>query len=124
MLRRLVMLALACTTMAACSADSTGPNGSVAGTYNLRRINGQLLPYTLPSGRQLISDQLTLHYDGTYEDVSQYSNASSTFDEGDYINENGAITFYSTAGDTFQGSVSGSVLTQILPSYTQVFERN
>ena len=124
MLRRLVMLALACTTMVACSVDSTGPNGSVAGTYTLRRINGQNLPYTLPSGRQLVSDQLTLYRDGTYEDVSQYSNASSTFDEGDYTNENGAVTFYSTSGDTYQGSVSGSVLTQILTNYTQVFERN
>ena len=122
MMRRLVMLALA-GTMAACSADSTGPNGSVTGTYVLRKINGQTLPYTLPSGRQLISDRLTLYSDGTYEDVSQYSNASSTFDEGDYTNKNGAITFYSTSQDIYQGSVSGNLLTQILPSYTQVFER-
>ena len=122
MMRRLVMLALA-GTMAACSADSTGPNGSVTGTYVLRKINGKTLPYTLPSGRQLISDRLTLYSDGTYEDVSQYSNASSTFDEGDYTNENGAITFYSTSQDIYQGSVSGNLLTQILPSYTQVFER-
>ena len=123
MMRRLVMLALA-GTLAACSADSTGPSGSVTGTYTLRRINGQTLPYTLPSGRQLISDRLTLYTDGTYEDVSQYSNAPSTFDDGDYTNESGAITFYSSTGDVYQGSVSGNVLTQILPSYTQVFERD
>ena len=122
MMRRLVMLALA-GTMAACSADSTGPNGSVTGTYVLRKINGQTLPYTLPSGRQLISDRLTLYSDGTYEDVSQYSNAGSTVDEGDYTNENGAITFYSTSQEIYQGSVSGNLLTQILNSYTQVFER-
>ena len=122
MMRRLVMLALA-GTLAACSADSTGPNGSVTGTYALRRINGQTLPYTFPSGRQLISDRLTLYSDGTYEDVSQYSNAGSTVDEGDYTNENGAITFYSTSQEIYQGSVSGNLLTQILNSYTQVFER-
>jgi hypothetical protein len=116
------MLALA-GTLAACSTDSTGPNGSVTGTYTLRRINGQTLPYTFPSGRQLISDRLTLYSDGTYEDVSQYSNAASTFDEGDFTNENGAITFYSTSQEVYQGSVSGNLLTQILNSYTQVFER-
>jgi hypothetical protein len=121
-MRRLVMLALA-TTLAGCSMDSTGPDGPVAGTYTLRTINGQYLPYTLPSGRRLVSDQLTLYSDGTYDDVSTYSDASSTFDEGDYTSYNGAITFYSTTGDTYQGSVSGNVLTQIINGYTQVFQR-
>jgi len=122
-MRRLAMFALA-STMAACSLDSTGPNGSVTGSYTLRTINGQSLPYTFQSGRRLTSDQLTLYSDGTYDDVSQYSNGTSTFDEGDYTSNNGAITFYSTSGDTYQGSVSGDVLTQIVNSYTQVFERD
>ena len=38
-MRRLVLFALA-GTLAACSLDSTGPNGSVAGKYTLRKING------------------------------------------------------------------------------------
>lgn len=122
-MRRLVMLALA-STLAGCSMDSTGPDGPVTGTYTLRRINGQQLPYTLPSGRRLISDQLTLYSDGTYEDVSQYSNAATTYDEGDYTNYDGAITFYSTSGATYQGSVTQGVLTQIVNDYTQVFERD
>jgi hypothetical protein len=122
-MRRLVMLALA-STLAGCSMDSTGPDGPVAGTYTLRTINGQYLPVTLPSGRRLISDQLTLYTDGTYEDVSTYSNAANTFDEGDYTSYNGAITFYSTSGATYQGSVSRDVLTQVVNEYTQVFERD
>ena len=122
MMRRLVMLALA-GSLAACSTDSTGPNGSVTGTYTLRTIDGQQLPYTFSSGLRLTSDQIILRSDGSYEDVSLYSDGSSYVDEGDYTSYNGAITFYSTTGDTYQGSVSGNVLTQILNGYTQVFQR-
>ena len=122
MMRRLVMLALA-STLAACSTDSTGPNGSVTDTYTLRTIDGQPLPYTFSSGLRLTSDQITLMTDGTYEDVSRYSDGSSFVDEGDYTSYNGAVTFYSTSGETYQGSISRDVLTQILNGYTQVFQR-
>lgn len=121
-MRRLAMFALACT-MAACSTDSTGPNGSVSGTYTLRTINGQTLPYTFSSGLRLTSDQLTMYRDGTYEDVSRYSDGSSYVDDGNYDNYNGAVTFYSSTGQSYQGSVSGDVLTQVLNGYTQVFQR-
>lgn len=123
-MRRLAMLALAGTLAASACTDSTGPNGSVAGTYSLRTINGQTLPYTFSGGLQLTSDQLTLYSDGTYEDVSRYSDGSSYVDDGDYSNYNGALTFYSTRGGQYQGSISGDVLTQILNGYTQVFRRN
>ena len=122
-MRRLVMFALA-GTLAACSLDSTGPNGSVAGNYTLRRINGQVLPYTFSGGLRLMSDELTLMSDGTYQDVSRYDDGTSFVDEGDYSNNNGALTFYSSTGETYQGSVSGNVLTQVINNYTQVFERD
>ena len=122
-MRRLVMLALASTMLASCSSDSTGPNGSVTGTYTLRTIDGQPLPYTFSGGLRLMSDELTLMSDGSYEDVSRYSDGTSFVDEGDYTNYNGAVTFYSTSGDTYQGSISRDVLTQVLNSYTQVFQR-
>ena len=123
-MRRLVMLALASTLMAGCSMDSTGPNGSIEGSYSLRTINGQSLPYTFSSGLRLTSDDLTLLSDGTYQDVSRYSDGTSFVDDGDYSSNNGAITFYSTTGTTSQGSVSGNVLTQVFNNYTQVFARN
>ena len=123
-MRRLVMFALA-STLAACSIDSTGPNGSVAGNYSLRTINGQSLPYSFSGGLRLMSDDLTLLSDGTYQDVSRYDDGTSFVDEGDYTSNNGAVTFYSsTTGGTYQGSVSGDVLTQLYNNYTQVFERD
>jgi hypothetical protein len=122
-MRRLAMLALA-GTLAACNLDSTGPNGSVEGTYQLRTINGQQLPYTFSSGLRLVADDLTLFSDGTYEDISRYSDGSTDVDEGDYTNYNGAISFYSTSGYVYQGSVSRDVLTTVLNGFTQVFERD
>jgi hypothetical protein len=123
-MRRLAMLALAGTLAGAACTDSTGPNGSVTGTYQLRTINGQNLPYTFSSGLRLVADDLTLFNDGTYEDVSRYSDGSTDVDEGDYTNYNGAVTFYSTTGFVYQGSVSRDVLTTVLNGFTQVFERD
>ena len=121
-MRRLAMFALA-STMAACSFDSTGPSGSVAGTYSLRTINGSPLPYTFSSGLRLISDDLTLYRDGTYEDVSRYDTGDTRVEQGYYTSYNGAVTFESEFGDVYQGSVSRDVLTQIVNGYTQVFQR-
>ena len=122
-MRRLAMFALA-GTLVACNLDSTGPNGSVEGTYELRTLNGQQLPYTFSSGLRLVRDELTLFGDGTYEDVSSYSDGSTDVDEGDYTDYNGALTFYSTTGFVYQGSVSRDVLTTVYNGFTHVFERN
>jgi hypothetical protein len=122
-MRRLAMFALA-STMAACSVDSTGPSGSVAGSYSLRTINGSTLPYTLPSGLRVMSDDLTLYQDGTYEDISRYDSGTQRVEQGSYTSYNGAVTFESDYGDVYDGSVSGNVLTEIVNGYTQVFQRN
>lgn len=122
-MRRLAMFALA-GTLAACNLDSTGPNGSVAGTYELRTLNGQQLPFTFSSGLRLVRDDLTLYSDGTYEDVSVYSDGSSDIDDGEYTNYNGALTFYSTTGFVYQGSVTRDVLTTVYNGFTHVFERD
>ena len=122
-MRRFAMFALA-GTLAGCSIDSTGPYGSVEGSYTLRTINGQPLPYTFPSGRRLVDDRLVLHRDGSFEDLSTYSDGSTTYDDGDYENYNGSLTFYSTTGDVYQGSVTRDVLTQFINGYTQRFERD
>jgi hypothetical protein len=122
-MRRLAMFALA-GTLVACNLDSTGPNGSVEGTYELRTLNGQQLPYTFSSGLRLVRDELTLFSDGTYEDVSSYSDGSTDVDEGDYTDYNGALTFYSTTVFVYQGSVSRDVLTTVYNGFTHVFERD
>ena len=56
--------------------------------------------------------------------MSSYSDGSTDVDEGDYTDYNGAITFYSTTGFVYQGSVSRDVLTTVYNGFTHVFERN
>ncbi len=123
-MRRILVLAVA-IALSACSMDATSPSGSVEGTYTLRTINGQSLPYTFSTGLTLSSEQLTLHRDGTYDDVSRYADGSTGIDQGYYTNYNGAITFDSNrTSAVYQGSVSGNVLTEIVNGYTQTFQKN
>ena len=122
-MRRIAMLALA-ITMAGCSTDSTGPFGSVSGTYMLERINGDRLPYTFSNGVTLISDELTLFRDGTYEDVSRYASGSPRVERGYYEDDDGAIFLQPEfSNEEYQGSVNGRVLTLFVNGYTQTFER-
>ena len=111
--------------LAACANDATAPSTSINGNYSLRTINGSNLPYTFSSGSQLTNEVLTLNTDGSFTDQSQYSNGQLITDTGYYTNLNGSITFNdSTAGITYQGSLSGTVLTEIVSGYTQTFQKN
>jgi hypothetical protein len=120
----LAALALSMTTIAGCSSlDATSPRGSVEGTYSLVRLNGQQLPYTFSSGLTLSSDDLTLYGDGTFTDVSRYTSGSTRTQQGYYTDTNGSLYFEPDTGSPYQGSVSGTVLTEIVNGYTQTFER-
>ena len=128
-MRRIAVLAFL-VVLAACS-DATGPSGSVVGSYQLKTINGNPLPYSFSayggSSAVLESDVLTLNSDGTYSDVGQYSSAqgnTSITENGTWTNNNGSITFDDqTDGIEYQGSVSGTVLTEIVDNYTEVYQK-
>lgn len=123
-MRRALVLVLA-LALSACAMDSTSPSGSVDGSYTLRTINGQSLPFTFRTGLTLTSEVLTLYRDGTYQDESRYSDGSRFTDSGIYTSFNGSITFDSDRSSlTYQGSVSGNVLTEIVNGYTQTFQKN
>ena len=123
-MRKLALLALA-IGMAACANDATAPSTSVEGSYSLQRINGTALPYTFSNGVQLTSDQLVLNTDGTFTDVARYSNGQSTTEVGYYTSLNGSITFNDqTSGISYQGSLSGTVLTEIVSGFTETYQKN
>jgi hypothetical protein len=113
--------------LGACNSDSTGPNGSVVGSYQLQRINGNTLPYTFPSGATITSEQFTLNSDGTYTDIANYSNASTYIERGSFSANGGAVQFIpdNVTIPTYQGSVSGSVLTIISQNsgYSSVYQK-
>ena len=121
-MRRTAILGLALALVAGCSNDATGPSVSLEGSYSLRSVNGFNLPYTFTNGVTLTSDVLTLNVDGSFIDVSSYINASSSTRTGYYTNVNGAVNFTDlSSGQTFQGSLSGSVLTEIVNGFTQAY---
>ena len=123
-MRKLGLLVLA-LGLAACSNDSTAPSTTVEGSYSLRTVNGTTLPYTFSNGQQLVSEQLVLNADGTFSDASQYNNGTQV-DTGYWTNLNGSITFTDVTANnlTYQGSLSGTVLTEIVNGYTQTFQKN
>ena len=122
-MRRILVLAMA-ATLAACNADSTQPSGTIIGTYSLRTINGSTLPYTFSSGLTLSSDVLSLNSDGSFQDVSTYTNGSQSVETGFWANNNGFVEFTDNTGFSFEGSVSGDVLTENVSGFTQAYQRN
>ena len=127
---RRVALFMALIALAACN-EATSPNGSAAGTYSLRTINGFNLPYTFSDGSVLISDQLVLDTDGSFTDEAHFSNRSDTMKQGFWSISNNLISFNDeTDGVNYTASLSGTVLTETFNdtggsgSITEVFERN
>jgi hypothetical protein len=124
--KTLVLAALA-LSLAACndSNNSVGPNDSLSGEYSLRTVNGSPLPFTFSDGSTVTSDVITLFSDGTFSESTQLSDGRVFVDQGFYSANNGAITFNDqTIGQTFSGSISGSVLTEIFSNgLTEVFQR-
>ena len=122
-MRRIAMAALALSLAGCSTLDSLGPSGSVEGTYSLVLINGSRLPYTFSNGVTLVSDVLTLYADGSYSDYSQYAVGAPRTEQGFYTENNGSLVFDPDAGSTYQGSISGRVLTEIVGGYEQRFEK-
>ena len=129
-MRRIALLA-ALVALAACNSDSTSPNGSAQGSYSLHTVNGNALPFTFSDGSVLVSDQLTLNANGTYVDVATFSNAGTATEQGLWSINNNLISFQDqTDNFSYQGSLSGSVLTESFPasrgsgSITEVYQKN
>jgi hypothetical protein len=123
-MKRLAIAALA-IGLAACNSDSTSPTVNIVGSYTLQKINGFNLPFTFSDGVTVTSDVLRLSQDGSYSETEQDSDGFIAQDVGFYSNINGSITFNDqTSGITFQGSLSGSVLTVIVGGNTEAFQHN
>ena len=130
-MRRIALLA-AIVALAACSNDATSPSVSLVGTYSLRTINGNPLPFTFSSGSVLVSDRLSLNADNSYVDIATFSNGSTSTEQGFWSSNNNVITFNDqTDNIQYTGSLSGSVLTEIFNntggfsgSVTEVYQKD
>lgn len=123
-MRRITIAALGIGLAACSNMDSTSPSVSLAGNYSLRTINGSPVPYTFASGVTLQSDMLTINPNGTYSDTEQDSDGQVIVEQGYYTSYNGAITFTDQSNNnTYSGSLSGSVLTEIVAGLTETYQK-
>lgn len=104
-----------------CSAIDSIASGGVAGTYELRSINGAQPPaliYQEPGySEEVLSATFDLQNDGTYsesgiirETVNGMSSTSSTSSYGYYDEYNGDITFTENGGRTYYGTFTNGRL--------------
>lgn len=124
-----ITIAMALAT--GCSSDITGPNGSIVGTYSLRTVNGSPLPYQVSYNRAIRSEEVRLNSDGSYTDYAYYTDGSSFTENGYWTQYNNQITFDDQTDHLqYQGSISGSVLTESTPGsngspgYIAVYQKN
>lgn len=121
------------SALAACDR-TTSPKGAMNATFDLKSMNGASLPYTRTLGNatlRVTSDVLTLHNDGSYEDVTTYAvpdgpamQTSTSTERGKYSISGTAITFTDqTHGGRYGGSIDGTTLTESVNGLTPVYER-
>src|SRR5687768_7635136 len=120
---------------AACGGDSTGPDeGSIVGSYTLRTINGQNLPYTTLSAgvntAEVLSSSLSLNTDGTFREERSVrrthqgvpvTEAEMKF--GTYTSTGSGVTFSVTTGAQVSGKRGGGSITFVEEGFTFVFVR-
>ncbi len=114
-----LLCALLVVATLACGGESTGPAGTVAGSYALLTADGKNLPFTTfndPALKvELVSPStLTLGTDLSYrfslstrvtDDGKVATRVDST--TGRYVESGGGVTLTSAAGDTRSGSWDG-----------------
>ncbi|MDQ3243109.1 MAG: hypothetical protein M3Q09_05240 [Gemmatimonadota bacterium] len=117
----LVAALMATTVLAGCGAVDLVGSGRVAGTYELRSVNGVRLPavYYEESGYRLeiLNANFSIENDGTFtealilrETVRGSSSTNSTSTYGNYDYYNGEFTFDEVGGHRYYGRLNGSTL--------------
>lgn len=124
-------------TVAACGSDGSTavPNqASIAGTWNLQRVNGSPLPFLLtqfgPSKSEATSDQLTAT-GSTFTEVTQIrttvngqvTNSAET-DSGTYVVAGRNVTLmFNSDGSLGVGTVSGDTLRFVQAGISLVYSK-
>lgn len=136
-MRRLI-LALGAVLLLACGgSDSTGPDGSIVGSYTLQTVNGNNLPWRfLVFGNdwaEITGGSGNINNGGTYSLTFNYrvmeSGQTTTFSEtsiGTYVQNGNAVTFTDQSdGSSASGTVTGSQISVTdEDGFVYVFRRN
>ena len=118
----------------ACGGDpATGPDqADITGSYTLRTINGQSLPYTTLSAgvnrAEVLSSSLRLDTDGPFHEERSVrrthagvsiTEAESRF--GTYTSTTSGVTFRATGGAQVSGTRAGGSITFVEEGFTFVY---
>ncbi|MFL5576260.1 MAG: hypothetical protein ACJ79S_09890 [Gemmatimonadaceae bacterium] len=140
MLRRSLAALLAAVALTACGDGSTGPHGTIEGTYTLTTVNGKAPPYMYYQDDfetdELMAGTLTIHSGNTFSDVitTRYTvsgsvTTSSVTCTGTFTRTGDSITFEEATtndcGGTFVGTWNrGNSMTVALDATAQaVFKK-
>jgi len=127
-------LALAASfSLVACGGDSTAPQPSISGTYNLRTVNGANLPYTAYQSTtekiEIIADVITAS-GGSFTEFTTYrvtvngqvGNETGS-DAGSYVTTGTNVSFSLNSGSTGTGTISGNAFIMAFPGVSFYYVR-
>jgi hypothetical protein len=130
------LLLLSLSAALACSDSGTGPSeSSVAGTWNLRSINGTSLPFVIvqtgPDKLELTADVLTVTSSGTFTQMTTFrltengqTTSQSVPDAGSYVLNGTNVTFqFQSDGSVGSGTLSGETLTVSTTGFSYVYRK-
>lgn len=134
MRRYLTLIAVLFLSVLSACSDSTGPSGSIAGSYTLRTINGAPLPYVEyeePGYREeLTAETLQLNESGTFSLQSSYRETDggivrnyTEVESGTYTREGTAVTFRFDAGGTATGSLADNKIIIGIQGFSLVYQK-
>lgn len=133
-MRRLI-LALGAVSLLACG-DSSGPSGSVEGTWDLATIDDEPLPYTIfqfgtSIRSEIMSHRVVAHSNGTYTSTvtirdTENGTVTTTTETttGTWTQTNAAVTITNSAGVSVTGAISGDALTYTDGGVVWVYHRD
>ena len=131
---RRFLLACSALVLLGCGSDSTGPDASVVGTWDLQTVNNSALPFTLqvdPNTNtrvEVISDQYVVHNGGTYDETFTTRTTSGTqvtedplTDAGTWTVHGNTVNLIASDGSALVGTVNGDHITAAIAGFTLVY---
>ena len=132
-MRRTTVLLVACGLLAGCG-DATGPRDPV-GTYTLRSVNGDPLPWRDPASTAsqsltVTAGHIRLNADGTYSEATSWTatNNQATLSDtdrytGTWTRRGNNIALTVSSGASYSVAWEGRTLTQVENGYTIVYRK-
>ena len=123
-------MAMAGLALLACTEIPSG-NPNLSGTYTLRSVNGQPLPYSTSGSTQLLDDAISLYEGATWSSTGHVRTTSGSGSVVETVHRTGSFTSFGTSlsfkvnetGATRVGVYGADAITFIEAGVTSVYSR-